>query len=87
MKTENTPSKTTIAKGETIELNTRFGGLSRGKCWGKFFPGQARATGGFEWVEKDNHGTLYLPGPGYYVVGSDDGFNRKARGEFALAAA
>jgi hypothetical protein len=86
MKRENTPSQDTIAPGETIELTTRFGGLSRGKCWGKFFPGKTRATGDFEWVEKDRNGSLYLTGPGYYVVGSGDGFSREARGEFELKA-
>lgn len=84
MKSENTPSQASIAAGETVELNTRFGGLSRGKCWGKFYPGKTRATGDFEWVEKSSGGTLYLTGPGYYVVGSNDGFNRQARGEFHL---
>lgn len=86
MKTDHTPSKTAIAPGETIELNTRYGNLSRGKCWGKYYPHQTRATGEFEWVEKSG-GTLYLTGPGYYVTGSGDGFNRAARAEFHLAAA
>lgn len=86
MKTENTPSKTTITDGETIKLETRFGGCSRGKCWGKFFPGQSRPKGDFEWVDKTG-GTLFLTGDGYYIIGSDDGFSRKARGEFVLTAA
>lgn len=85
MKRENTPSQTTIAPGQTIELETRFGGLSRGKCWGKFFPSKTRATGDFQWVGKDSNGALYLTGPGYYVVGSSDGFSRAAKGEFHLA--
>lgn len=85
MKSENTPSQTTIAPGEEIKLSTRFGGLSRGKCWGKYYPNQTRAKGDFDWVAKSN-GNLFLTGPGYYVVGSDDGFSRKARGEFHLAA-
>jgi hypothetical protein len=84
MPTETTPSVTTIKPGEIIKLSTRFGGLSRGKCWGKFFPGKTTPTGDFEWVEKQG-GTLYLTGSGYYVVGSTDGYNRKARAAFHLA--
>lgn len=85
MKSENTPSKSEISPGETISLETRFGGLSQGKCWGKYYPNQMGAKGAFEWVEKRN-GNLILSGPGYYVVGSNDGFSRKAQGEFYLAA-
>jgi hypothetical protein len=85
LKSENTPSKSTIKAGEEITLSTRFGGCSRGKSWGKFYPGKSRATGDFEWCEKVNNGAaVVLTGAGFYVVGSDDGFNRKARGEFAL---
>lgn len=87
MKSENTPSVEAIAPGETIKLNTRFGGCSRGKCWGKYYPGQTRAKGEFSWVDKDRNGNLFLEGPGFYVVGSSDGFSREARGEFCLAAA
>lgn len=82
-KSENTPTRSTIAAGEKILLDTRFGCMSRGKCWGRFYPGKSRATGDFEWVEKKN-GSLVLAGPGYYVVGSNDGFSRKAQGEFEL---
>lgn len=84
MKSENTPSQSSIAANQTIEFSTRFGGLSRGKCWGKYYPHQKRATGEWSWVEKDSSGTLFLTGPGFYVVGSSDGFNRTARGEFYL---
>jgi hypothetical protein len=84
MKTENTPSQDTIATGETIELYTRFGALSRGKCWGKYFPNKKCAQGDFEWVGKAG-ATLHLEGPGYYIVGSSDGFSRQARAEFYLA--
>lgn len=84
MSTENTPSKSVIKSGESITLTTRFGGLSRGKCWGKFFPGQTKAKGDFQWVEKDSNGTLTLEGPGFYIVGSSDGFSRKAQAEFTL---
>lgn len=88
MKSENTPSVSEIAPGQEIKLSTRFGSCSRGKSWGKYYPNKTRATGYFEWVEKCNSGaTLVLTGPGFYVVGSDDGFARKARGEFHLAAA
>jgi hypothetical protein len=88
MKAENTPSKTIITPGQEIKLTTRFGSCSRGKSWGRYYPNQTRATGEFSWVEKCAGGsTLLLTGPGYYVVGSDDGFSRKARGEFVLTAA
>lgn len=86
MKHENTPRKTTISEGEEIQLQTRFGGLSHGKCWGKYFPGKTRASGDFEWVEKKGD-TLYLTGPGHYLVGSSDGFSREARAEFTLSKA
>lgn len=85
MKTENTPSKTTIKPGETIELRTRFGGCSRGHSWGKFYPGKNRPSGDWQWVEKRNE-TLLIEGVGYYVVGSSDGFSRKAKGEFEITA-
>lgn len=85
MKSENTPDQGTIAPGETVKLRTRFGGLSRGRCWGKFFPGKSGPKGGFEWCGKSG-GTLYLTGPGYYIVGSSDGFSRQAKSEFHLAA-
>jgi len=83
MKSENTPSTKYIRTGEQIKLSTKFGGLSRGRAWGKYFPGKTRPTGDFEWVEKTG-GTLYLTGSGYYIVGSHDGFRRKARAEFVL---
>jgi hypothetical protein len=83
MKSENTPLKKTIKQGEIIELNTRFGSLSRGKCWGKCYPNQTRPKGEFVWVDK-SQGTLYLDQPGYYIVGSGDGFNRSAKSEFVL---
>lgn len=82
-KNENTPNEETIKRGEVIELETRFGGLSRGKCWGRYYPNKKHPVGDFEWVEKSG-GTLYLQGSGYYVVGSSDGFSRKAQGEFYL---
>lgn len=83
MKTENTPSQTSISKGETIELRTRFGHCSRGRSWGKYYPHKDRPSGDFVWVEKRNN-TLLLDGPGYYVVGSSDGFSRSAKAEFFL---
>lgn len=82
---DNIPTEDNIAPGETIELETRFGRLSRGKCWGKFYPGKTRESGDFEWVEK-NGGTLYLTGSGFYVVGSSDGFSRSAKSSFVLGA-
>lgn len=85
-KSENTPSAETIKAGETIELTTRFGGLSRGKCWGKYYANKTGPVGDFEWCAKEG-GTLFLTGPGYYVVGSGDGFSREARGCFVLRAA
>lgn len=85
-KCENKPDVDEIAAGETIDLPTRFGGLSRGKCWGKCFPGKTRPTGDWHWVDKSG-GVLFLTEPGYYLVGSSDGFSRTARGEFCLRAA
>jgi hypothetical protein len=84
MKTDNTPSQDSIAEGEVIDLATRFGGCSRGKCWGKCYPGKSKPVGDFEWVDKSG-GTLYLTKPGYYLIGSNDGFSRQARAEFGLA--
>lgn len=84
MKSENTPTEESIAPGQVIKLETRFGGLSRGKCWGKHFPNRKTPTGEFQWVSKSS-GALYLEGPGYYIVGSSDGFRREARAEFYLA--
>src|SRR6478609_1063582 len=85
---ENIPSADTlcagIAAGETLTLSTRFGNKSRGKCWGKYFRDAKNTKGDFEWLEKDRDGCLILPGPGSYVVGSDDGFHRKASNSFYL---
>lgn len=86
MKNENKPTETSIAPAQVIKLNTRFGGCSRGKCWGKYFANKTTPTGGFDWVEKSN-GNLFLSGPGYYIVGSSDGFSRDARAEFYIAPA
>ena len=82
-KTENTPDEEYIKPGQTITLSTRFGGCSRGRAWGKCFKGKSRPKGDFEWVDKTG-GTLYLTVAGYYIVGSSDGFYRKARAEFEL---
>jgi hypothetical protein len=58
------------------KLDTRYGHLSRGRCWGKWFAGRSTPTGDFEWVEKDG-GTLYVPeGEGLLLYGSSDGFRR-----------
>lgn len=58
-------------------IHTRYGSLSRGKCWGKWYAGQTGPRGNFEWVPKDG-GTLYIPdGPGFLQWGSNDGFSRK----------
>lgn len=85
MKNETTPFESSIKAGQTIKLVTRFGQCSRGKAWGKCFVGKQRPIGDFEWVDKTG-GTLYLTQPGYYIVGSDDGFSRKAKAEFLLEA-
>lgn len=85
MKSENTPNKTNIKAGEVIELSTRFGHLSRGRCWGKYYANKTAPIGDFAWVSKEG-GTLFLTGPGYYVVGSSDGFSRQARNSFVLKA-
>ena len=70
---------TTETKTERT-LSTRYGGLPRGKCWGKWYAGKTSATGDFEWCEKSG-GTLYIPsGPGHLEYGSDDdGFRRVER--------
>lgn len=88
MRTEHVPGQSTIAPGETIGLSTRFGYLSRGKAWGKYYANRKRPVplDDFEWVDKSG-GTLYLTGPGYYIVGSNDGFNRSAKAEFYLGIA
>lgn len=83
MSTEYSPEQETIAPGEIIKLRTRFGGLSRGRCWGKCYPGKSGPIGDFEWVPKED-GTLFLTQPGYYIVGSSDGFRRSARVSFQL---
>lgn len=84
-KSEYTPSQSTIGSGETIELSTRFGHLSRGKAWGKYYANRKRPVprDDFQWVDKSG-GTVYLSGPGYYIVGSNDGFSRSAKAEFYL---
>lgn len=86
MKTDHTPNQDSIKPGEVITLRTRFGDLSRGRCWGKCFPGKSTPTGDFVWVDKSG-GKLYLTESGYYIVGSSDGFNRSAKAEFYLAPA
>lgn len=82
---ENTPDQKFISPGETIELVTRFGGLPRGKCWGKRYPvgsdGYVESTR--TWVPR-RRGTLIITDPGYYVVGSDDGFHHRAKVAFVL---
>lgn len=85
MKSENTPRQSEIGPGEVIKLSTRFGDCSRGKAWGKYFANRKRPVPAtdFEWVDKTG-GTLYLSGAGYYIVGSNDGFNRSAKAEFYL---
>lgn len=64
-------------------MSTRLGCMSRGKCWGKCYPNQTRPKGEFVWVEKSGS-VLYLDQPGYYIVGSSDGFSRTAKSEFCL---
>ena len=54
--------------GVRIAVSTRYGGLSRGKAWG-------RNDATDSWAEKDG-GTVYLT-EGSWKVGSSDGFNRK----------
>jgi len=56
--------------GGTISIATRYGSLSRGKCWGR-----NKKTD--EWADKSD-GTVYLT-PGRWMVGSSDGFSRKEK--------
>jgi hypothetical protein len=56
-----------LARGERLAVKTRFGDMSRGKCWGR--------NGDGTWADKEG-GTVYLT-PGEWKVGSDDGFRRK----------
>lgn len=53
-----------------IGIMTRYGHLSRGKCWGRQGNGK-----NVTWAEKAN-GIVYLT-PGVWTVGSDDGFKRR----------
>lgn len=53
-----------------VEVETRYGGLSRGKCWAR-----RAGRGDAEWADKRG-GTVLLT-EGEWVVGSDDGFRRK----------
>ena len=64
---------------ELRTVETRFGGLSRGRSWGKWYAGKTQPTGNWVWVDKQGS-TLYIPdGPGYLVYGSSDGFRRKEK--------
>ena len=57
---------------KTVKIVSRYGGLSRGKCWGR------QGTGdNVRWAEKDGS-FLYLT-LGTWHVGSTDGFSRKDR--------
>lgn len=60
-------------------IATRFGGTSRGKCWGRMGRGDSA-----EWAEKDDRGRVILPRPGTWTVGSDDGFRRKDQGTYVV---
>ncbi len=53
-----------------VKVFSRYGGLSRGKVWGKV-DGSTPAR----WAEKSG-GALLLT-PGKWFVGSSDGFSRK----------
>lgn len=67
---EKLAQATRLSRGDRLRINTRFGGLSRGKAWGRRGSGDQ-----VEWAEKDG-GTVYLT-PGQWTVGSSDGFRRK----------
>lgn len=54
-----------------VRIRTRFGGLSRGKCWGRQGAGASPT-----WARKDGD-IVILDAPGKWIVGSNDGFNRK----------
>jgi len=67
-----------IARGPTIVLpKGRFEHLSRGR-------GRARKGRGdrVQWGERTRDG--YVVGPGVWVVGSNDGFNRKSEVEWTV---
>lgn len=54
--------------GGHIKIETRYGGLSRGKPW-------ARDSSDSMWAEKEGGAVLLTPGK--WKVGSSDGFSRK----------
>ena len=62
--------------GAELAVETRYGHLSRAKCWGRDTSGR--------WARKDG-GTVYLT-EGLWTVGSDDGYRRKERETWAVVA-
>lgn len=65
------------SRGASVRVSTRFGALSRGKCWARMGRGQS-----VEWADKDG-GAVMLPA-GKWTVGSDDGFSRKEQTEWTV---
>jgi len=64
-----------VAPVGPVRVRTRYGALSRGKCWGRLGTGRDVA-----WADKDrDHGVVLLDRPGVWTVGSDDGFRRNEK--------
>lgn len=59
-------------------ISTRFGGLSRGRCWGRLGTGD-----NVTWAPKDGS-YVTLPSPGKWTVGSSDGFSRKESSTYTV---
>ena len=72
-----------LTRGKSLTISTRYGHLSRGSCWGKFYAGKTCAGGNFRWAEKWN-GKLVIDEAGYLVYGSSDGFSRKETREMLI---
>ncbi len=64
-------------EGEGIEIKTRYGGLSRGTCYGRHADGA--------WAHKSGS-TVTLDRRGKWTVGSSDGFSRRERTDWTVFA-
>jgi hypothetical protein len=72
-----------LTRGKKLIIRTKYGDLSRGKCWGKFYAGKDCAAGDFVWAAKRG-GQLVIDEAGYLVYGSDDGFSRRQKAEMLI---
>lgn len=71
----------TIGAAQELRIKTRYAHLSHGSCWGKRFNSpreRDRSDGAFTWCAKAGE-QVCVDGPGYYLIGSSDGFNRTDR--------